>query len=96
MASIEIKDVKKIANLARLKITEQEQQVYGESLGKILTWVEQMDAAPTEDLKPMAHPLDVSQRLREDKVTIGNLRDELQEVAPKVEVGLYLVPKVIE
>lgn len=94
--ALSIEEVEKIANLARLEISEQEKIAYGESLEKIIAWVEQMNQAPTNDLKPMAHPLEMAQPLREDEVKVGNLRDELLDIAPKTEAGLYLVPKVIE
>jgi len=55
-----------------------------------------MNAVDTKDIQPMAHPLDATQRLREDKVTEENQRDKFQAVAPSAEKGLYLVPKVIE
>jgi aspartyl-tRNA(Asn)/glutamyl-tRNA(Gln) amidotransferase subunit C len=50
----------------------------------------------THDVEPMANPLDATQRLRPDKVTQSNRRDAFQAIAPAVENGLYLVPKVIE
>lgn len=55
-----------------------------------------MNQVDTTDIEPLAHPLDIPQRLREDKVTEPNLRDKFQAIAPQVESGLYLVPKVIE
>ena len=55
-----------------------------------------MQSVNTDSVAPLAHPLDVTQRLREDEVTESNRRDELQQLAPEVEEGLYLVPKVIE
>jgi aspartyl-tRNA(Asn)/glutamyl-tRNA(Gln) amidotransferase subunit C len=91
------RDVENIAHLARLQITEAELPVYVKSLSAILAFVEQLSAAPTEDVVPMAHPLeDQVQRLREDRVTESDRRDAYQRNAPAVEAGLYLVPKVIE
>jgi aspartyl-tRNA(Asn)/glutamyl-tRNA(Gln) amidotransferase subunit C len=91
------RDVENIAHLARLQITEAELPVYVKSLSAILAFVEQLSAAPTEDVVPMAHPLeDQVQRLREDRVTESDRRDAYQPNAPAVEAGLYLVPKVIE
>ena len=58
--------------------------------------VEQMEAANTEGVPPMAHPLSMSQRLRADEVTESDQREQFQRIAPRVEAGLYLVPKVIE
>jgi len=89
-------DVEKIANLARLQIEEQDIPEYAENLSNILDLVNQMQEADTQDIQPMAHPLNAVQRLRADDVTEMNKRDELQAVAPNVEDGLFLVPKVIE
>jgi len=58
--------------------------------------VEQMDSADVVDVTPMAHPLDAVQRLREDEVREVNQREKFQSIAPQVEAGLYLVPRVIE
>lgn len=89
-------DVEKIAHLARLATEENELPGYVDDLSNILKLVEQMDAADTSNVQPMAHPLDMVQRLRDDEVTEQNQRDHFQEIAPQVESGLYLVPKVIE
>jgi aspartyl-tRNA(Asn)/glutamyl-tRNA(Gln) amidotransferase subunit C len=90
-------DVTKIAHLARLAITDNEMPVYVQSLSSILNFVEQLSAADTGEVLPMAHPLgDQVQRLRGDEVTATEQRQKLQTNAPAVEAGLYLVPKVIE
>lgn len=94
--SISPKEVLKIANLARLKIDLSEVDQCAAELSKIITLVEQMNRVDTQNVEPMAHPLDVTQRLREDKVTETNQRDKFQSIAPKADKGLYLVPKVIE
>ena len=89
-------EVEKIAQLARLYIGDSE---IGEVTGRIrdiLALIDQMQSIDTHDVVPLAHPLDLTQRLREDDVTEFNRRGELQLLAPKVEQGLYLVPKVIE
>jgi aspartyl-tRNA(Asn)/glutamyl-tRNA(Gln) amidotransferase subunit C len=91
------RDVEKIAHLARLQITEAQMPVYVVSLSAILAFVEQLGAAPTEDVVPMAHPLEGQvQALREDSVTESDRREAYQANAASVEAGLYLVPKVIE
>jgi aspartyl-tRNA(Asn)/glutamyl-tRNA(Gln) amidotransferase subunit C len=91
------RDVENIALLARLQITEQELPVYVGSLSAILALVEQLGAAATDGVAPMAHPLEGQvQRLRDDQVTESDHRDRYQANAPAVEAGLYLVPKVIE
>lgn len=89
-------DVRNIARLARLAIGEQDIPVYVRNLSNILEFVAQLDKADTSGVVPMAHPLDMTQRLREDAVTEADQRDLFQENAPQVQAGLYLVPKVIE
>ena len=89
-------DVEKIAFLARLATEENELPGYADDLSNILKLVEQMDAVDTSNVEPMAHPLDMAQRLRDDEVTEQNQRDHFQGIAPQTESGLYLVPKVIE
>jgi len=90
-------DVENIAHLARLAISEVELPVYVDSLSKILSFVEQLDAADTASVEPMAHPLaDQVQRLRPDEAVDVEQREKYQRNAPRVEAGLYLVPKVIE
>ncbi|MGD8483851.1 MAG: Asp-tRNA(Asn)/Glu-tRNA(Gln) amidotransferase subunit GatC [Thioalkalispiraceae bacterium] len=94
--SLEKSDVEKIAHLARLGIDEKDVPGYASNLSNILDLVEQMSAVDTENVSPMAHPLDTTQRLRKDEVTETNQREHFQQIAPSVEEGLYLVPKVIE
>ncbi|MCC6301851.1 MAG: Asp-tRNA(Asn)/Glu-tRNA(Gln) amidotransferase subunit GatC [Gammaproteobacteria bacterium] len=89
-------DVKRIARLARLEIGAGDAPRYAHDLSAILAFVEQMGAVDTAAVTPMAHPLDAVQRLREDAVTEGDARAAFQAVAPRVERGLYLVPRVIE
>ena len=89
-------DVKKVAHLARLAMNETEIPKYVQELSNILNLVEQMNAIDTTDVNPMAHPLNISQPLRPDVVTETNQRELFQKIAPLVEAGLYLVPKVIE
>ncbi len=89
-------DVKKIAHLARLGISDADVASYADSLGSILEFVEQMNDVDTSGVEPMAHPMDAVQRLREDIVTEVDQREKFQSIAPQTEAGLYLVPKVIE
>lgn len=89
-------EVRNIAHLARLGIDEQDIPAYARNLSDILAFVEQLNAADTSDIAPLAHPLDATQRLRSDAVTEVDQRDHFQSIAPQVEAGLYLVPKVIE
>lgn len=94
--SLTPEEVLKIANLARLQIKSDEVEQYAKDLSSIIDLVEQMNAVDTKNIQPMAHPLDATQRLREDKVNEEDQRDKFQEIAPSAEKGLYLVPKVIE
>jgi aspartyl-tRNA(Asn)/glutamyl-tRNA(Gln) amidotransferase subunit C len=95
--SLTRKDVEGIAHLARLSITEAELPVYVDSLSKILSFVEQLSVAAVDAVEPMAHPLaDQVQRMRLDEVIDIDQREKYQRNAPRVEAGLYLVPKVIE
>ncbi len=72
--SITPKEVQKIAHLARLQINDDEVDQYAVELSNIISFVEKMNTADTQDIEPMAHPLDIIQRLREDKVTESNQR----------------------
>jgi len=94
--SLTADDVKKIAYLARLGIAEQDVDNYVKDLSDVLGLMTQMGELDTKGVKPMAHPLDQMQRLREDVVTENDQRRHFQSIAPQTEAGLYLVPKVID
>ncbi|AJQ97298.1 Asp-tRNA(Asn)/Glu-tRNA(Gln) amidotransferase subunit GatC [Gynuella sunshinyii] len=94
--SLERSDVINIAQLARLRIEDQQIDGYTETLSNILELVDQMQAVDTSNVEPLANPLDATQRLRADEITESNHRDDYQKIAPLTEAGLYLVPKVIE
>ncbi len=94
--ALERSDVEKIAHLARLGLVEADLPRTTDALNSILGLVDLMQAVDTDGIEPLAHPLEASQRLRADRVTEQNHRDAYQAVAPAVENGLYLVPKVIE
>jgi len=89
-------DVRRIARLARLEISDQEVERTGQQLNGILAFIEQLQAVDTTGVAPMAHAVDVVQRLRPDVVTETDRRAAFQAIAPETEAGLYLVPKVIE
>ena len=94
--SLDKNQVRHIAMLARLKLTDDEYAESVEKLSKIVDFVDQLSEADTSGVVPMAHPLDAVQRLRPDVVTETDERDRYQQNAPAVADGLYLVPKVIE
>ena len=94
--SITRKDIEHIAHLARLDVGEEEIPAYTEKLDKIIGFIDALDAAEIGDLVPMAHPLDMTQRLRADTVTETDQRDRYQENASDKQDGLYVVPRVVE
>jgi len=93
---LEPDEVEKIAHLARIAVAADEIEALNTELSGILDLVERMGELDTSDIVPMAHPLDMPQRLRPDVVTEENHREAYQSVAPATENGLYLVPRVIE
>ena len=89
-------DVRRIAELARIEVPEEGLAAVQRDLNGIFGLVERMRAVDTAGVEPMAHAVDLTQRLREDKVTDTDQHELFQACAPQVEDGLYLVPKVIE
>ena len=89
-------DVRRLARLARIEIEAEESHAVLERLNAVLGLVEEMRRADTQGIEPMSHAVDLSQRLRADEVKEPDRREAYQGVAPAVEEGLYLVPKVIE
>ncbi len=94
--SLSLPEVKRVAWLARIEITDAEAAVAQGQLNEIFKLIEQMQSVDTEGVEPMAHGQDLVQRLREDRVTETDQHALYQSIAPQVENGLYLVPKVIE
>lgn len=89
-------EVQKIARLARLAVSEAEVASYSGELSSILEMVDRMDRVDTAGVEPMAHPQNATQRMRPDTVTEIDQRERYQKIAPSVERGLYLVPRVVE
>lgn len=89
-------EVAKIAHLARLQLSAEEESQFTAKLNTILGMIDQLQAADTAGIEPLAHPLDATQPLREDVVSESNQRAAYQRIAPAVDAGCYLVPKVIE
>jgi aspartyl-tRNA(Asn)/glutamyl-tRNA(Gln) amidotransferase subunit C len=94
--SLSLDEVKRIAYLARIEVSEAEAVQTQDQLNDILGLIESMRAVDTEGIEPMSHAQDLMLRLREDAVTESDQHPLFQSVAPQVEDGLYLVPKVIE
>ena len=88
--------VKEIAYLARLSIENSELEQSTKELNNILSLMDQLGEIDTGDAEPMAHPLEMSQRLRDDQVTEDDLSEVFQEIAPKTGNNHFLVPTVIE
>ncbi|QZA77149.1 Asp-tRNA(Asn)/Glu-tRNA(Gln) amidotransferase subunit GatC [Deefgea tanakiae] len=94
--SLSTDDVRRIARLARIAVTENEVAESQVQLNRLFDLIEEMRAIDTTGIAPMPHPQDMLLRLRDDVATASNRREAFQAVAPAVENGLYLVPKVIE
>lgn len=94
--AIDQDEIEKIAELARIRISSDQLGEVTARIAGILAMVDQLQAADTDGVEPMANPLDAVQALRPDVVTEPNRREAFQAIAPAVEDGLYLVPKVID
>ena len=94
--SISRDKIEQVAWLARIQLDDSEKEALEGKLSDILGMVDQRQAADTDGITPMAHPLDATQRLRPDEVTETNQRERFQAVAPETQDGLYLVPRVVE
>ena len=90
------KEVRRIAELARIGVSDAEAAAVQAQLNDIFELIGRMQKVDTEGVVPMSHGQDLKLRLRDDAVTEGDQRELFQSVAPQVEAGLYLVPKVIE
>jgi aspartyl-tRNA(Asn)/glutamyl-tRNA(Gln) amidotransferase subunit C len=93
---LSLDEVRAIAELARIELPEADVAAMQHQLNGIFGLIEQMRAVDTAGVEPMAHAVDLTQRLREDRVTEQDQHELFQSVAPQVEDGLYLVPRVIE
>ena len=94
--AIDQDEIEKIAELARIRIAEDQIGQVTRRITEILGMVDQLQAVDTSQVEPMANPLDATQKLRADIITESNRREDFQAIAPAVEDGLYLVPKVID
>jgi len=94
--AVDRSDIAKLAELARIAISENTADEVAKSISDVLALVDQLQAVNTDGVSPMAHPLDATQRLRADVVTEPNQRERFQAIAPATQDGLYLVPQVIE
>ncbi|MDG1001214.1 MAG: Asp-tRNA(Asn)/Glu-tRNA(Gln) amidotransferase subunit GatC [Pseudomonadales bacterium] len=85
-----------IAELAQLEVKDEMISQYADKMTAMLNLVEEMQSVNTDNIEPVSNPLDAVQTMRDDKVTEKDLRDEYQAIAPEVDSGLYLVPRVVE
>ena len=94
--TIEKSDIEHLCGLSKLNLDEEEQSLFLNQMQSILKMIKELEEVDTEDIIPMAHPLQMSQRLREDEVTEFNERNKYQKNTDSVEDGFYKVPKVID
>ncbi len=94
--ALSLNDVHRIAYLARIEVNEAEAVAVLEKLTGIFGMIEELQKIDTTGVEPMSHAQDIPLRLREDVVTETDQTALFQSIAPQVEGGLYLVPKVIE
>ena len=94
--SINKEEIKKIAHLARITVSQSELEQVEKKLVGILTLIEKMQEVNTDSIDPMSHALDINQPLREDKVTENDIRDKSLSLAPHSEQSLFIVPQFIE
>ena len=94
--SITKEEIRKIANLAHINVSQEEVVQVEKKLVGILALIEKMQEVNTDSIAPMSHALDINQPLREDKVTEKDIRDKSLSLAPHTEQSLFIVPQVIE
>ncbi len=94
--NLEHKDLQKLARLARLSLSERQQESLLPALNSVITWVGELSSAPTQGAEPMAHPHALSLRLRDDQAEALPARDLLMKNAPDQSAGLFVVPRVVE
>ncbi len=94
--SLTIEDVKKVARLARMKMTDAELEQHKEKLSGIIDFVEQLSEVDTDNVEPLQSVVDIKLRLRADEITDGDLHDDILKNAPEQLEGFFAVPKVVE
>ncbi|MDP1637101.1 MAG: Asp-tRNA(Asn)/Glu-tRNA(Gln) amidotransferase subunit GatC [Candidatus Nitrotoga sp.] len=94
--ALTLDDVRRVAHLARIAVDDAEAAAALTQLSRVFGLIEQMQAVDVSAIEPMAHAQDLVLRLRPDVVTEGDQRERFQAIAPEVDAGLYLVPRVVE
>ena len=93
---VDEKTVRRIARLARIKITDEEAKSLEGELSGILNWVEQLDEIDTSNVEPMTRVVAQELKKRKDEVTDGEIADAVVKNAPMVDDHYFVVPKVVE
>jgi aspartyl-tRNA(Asn)/glutamyl-tRNA(Gln) amidotransferase subunit C len=94
--TIKKSEIAYISSLSKLKMEDAEMDNYTRQISDILKMIQQLEKVDTDDIEPMAHPLNMKQRLRVDVITEENHRELYQKNAVEFEEGFYKVPKVID
>ena len=94
--SLDIKEVKKVASLARIKMSDEELEHMAPQLSKIIGFVEQLAEVNTDNVEPLANVVDIELALREDIANDGNYEDKILANAPEATQGYFVVPNAIE
>jgi len=89
-------DIEKVARLARLELTEEEKETFGNQLGQVLTYMEQLNRLDTTGVEPTSHAIPLYNVFREDETKPSFLREEVLSIAPDQEDGNFKVPRIIE
>jgi len=92
---IDVEQVRKVASLARLELTEAEEQQFTGQLNSILDYIQQLDELDTKDVPPTTRAIEVSNITRPDKLEIFSEREGLLESAPEREEDFFKVPKIL-
>ncbi len=88
--------IQRLMTLSQLALDDQAKRELGDNLDAILRFIEIMADVPTDDVEPLAHPLDLNQALRADIALNEIDRERFQAIAPEIDAGFYLVPKVLD
>ncbi|MCB1539127.1 MAG: Asp-tRNA(Asn)/Glu-tRNA(Gln) amidotransferase subunit GatC [Rhodospirillales bacterium] len=94
--SIDNATVTKIASLARIRVAEDEKAKYANQINGIMTWIEQLNAVPTDGIEPLASVNNIPLPLRADVVTDGDKQADILANAPETTSGFFAVPKIVE
>jgi aspartyl-tRNA(Asn)/glutamyl-tRNA(Gln) amidotransferase subunit C len=88
--------VRRMARLARIKVSDEEVVTLKTELSAILDWIRQLDEVDTKNVEPMTRVVGMSLKMRKDEVTDGDMRDAILQNAPMHEKHFFVVPKVVE